>query len=141
MTPLTPADEHRLREAYRRESRSLLQYAGQAELYAGGADRKVLDAVRRVAAEDAEHLRGFADILGQMRVAPPHPGAFPVGFTDLNFVAARWLLPKLAADRRRAAADLTADRDAVADPAAKAAFEALADMARRHLAELESLPS
>lgn len=138
---MSPADEQRLREAYRRESRSLLQYAGQAELYAGGADRKLLDAVRRVAAEDADLLRGFADTLSRLRVTPPHLGAFPMGFTDLNFVAVRWLLPRLAADRRRAAADLTADRDAVADPAARAALAALADAAGRHRTECESLVS
>ncbi|MBX9623781.1 MAG: hypothetical protein K2X82_08195, partial [Gemmataceae bacterium] len=97
---MSPADEHRLREAYRRESRSLLPYAGQAELYADPADRKALDAVRRIAAEDAGQLRAFADRLAQLRVTPPHLGAFPMGYTDLNFVAVRSLLPRLVADRR-----------------------------------------
>ena len=138
---MSPADEQRVREAYRRECRSLLQYAGQAELYAGGADRKLLDAVRRAAAEDAAALAAFADALTAWRVTPPHLGSFPMGFTALNFVAVRSLLPKLAADRRRAAADLTADAAAVADPAARAALQALADPAGRHAAEFLSLSS
>ena len=138
---MTPADEQRVREAYRREGRSLLPYAGAAELYAGGADRKLLGAVQRVAAEEADALQEFADALAGWRVAPPHLGAFPVAFTDLNFVAVRWMLPKLVADRRRAAADLAADAAAVADPAAKAGLAHLAALADRHRTELEAVVS
>jgi hypothetical protein len=136
---MSPADEARLQDMYRREHRSLLQYAREASPYAAGADRKVLDGVLRIATEEADALGLFARFLDAARVPLPYPGSYPVAFTDLNFVTVRSLLPKLVAEQKQDLAKLEADCDSLGDPPARTAVEKLAEIHCRHLAELEAL--
>lgn len=135
---MSPADAGRLQAAYRRENRSLLQYAREAALYAG-PDQKQLDTVLRIGDEELTAIGQFAAALDSRRVALPYPGSFPAAFTDLNFVSVRSVLPRLIEEQRRDLVALEADAAAVADPEAKAAVQSLAELHRRHLAELESL--
>jgi hypothetical protein len=135
---MSPADEQRLQTAYRREYRSLLQYARGASPYAG-SDRKMLDAVMRIAAEELEGIEQFAGFLDRSRVPLPYPGSFPIAFTDLNYVTIRSLLPKLLAEQKQDLTKLEADRDVVADREARVQFQSLVDLHHRHLVELESL--
>ena len=136
---MSPADERRLQDAFRREGRSLLQYTREASPYATGDDRTRLDAVLRTATEEADALRAFGEALGNLRVPLPHLGSFPVAFTDLNFVSIRFLVPKLVAEQKQDLAKLEADREALADTAARTALQPLVDLHRRHLTELEAL--
>lgn len=136
---MSPADAERLQEVFRREYRSLLQYVREASPYAAGADRKLLDEVRRVAAEESDALAGFGDFLASHHVPAPYLGSFPMAFTDLNFVAIRFLLPKLVAEQRQDLAKLEADAAALTDPAARSAVQRLVELHRRHLTELEAL--
>lgn len=130
-------DEERLQAVLRREGRSLLRYAREAELYAGPADRKLLAAVHRAADELAAGLQGVEAVLTAARVLPAPAGPYPPAFTDLNFTAVRALLPRLTADLGRAAADLDADAAALTGPAA-VAVRAVADAARRNLVDLRA---
>jgi hypothetical protein len=136
---MSPADEARVQEVFRRESRSLLQYARDAALYAAGADRKLRDDVIRVAGEEAAAIRGFGEFLAANRVVLPYLGSYPVVFTDLNFVSVRFMLPKLVEEQKRDLAALEADAATLTDPAAQSTVLHLAELHRRHLAELESL--
>jgi hypothetical protein len=129
---MTPADAVHLQNVYRRESVSLLRYARFAAPYAAGADRKRRDDLFRATDEAAAALDTLRALLDADRVPLPPTGAFPVVFTDLNCVALRYLLSKVAADRAAAVASLEADLDALADPAARAAVQPLLDLARRH---------
>ncbi len=133
---MSPADAARLQDVYRRESRSLLTYARSAAPHAAGDDRKLRDDLFRAAEETAAALDGLAAFLDARRVPVPMPPAFPVVFTDLNCVAVRYLLPKVAADRAAAAAALDADLAALTDPAARAALQPLLDLARRDTSAL-----
>jgi hypothetical protein len=134
---MSPADAARLQAAYRRESRSMLQYAREAALYAG-PDQKLLDTVMRIAIEERDAIDGFAAVLDSRRVPLPFPGSYPVAFTDLNFVAVRSLLPRLIAEQRADLAALEADAASLANGEAKAAVGSLAELHRRHLTEMES---
>jgi len=136
---MTPADAARLREVYRRESRSLLRYVRGASPYTSLADRGVRDALFRVADESAAALDALGDYLERVRVDLPPLGSYPVAFTDLNFVAVRSLLPRVAAEQRLDLTALEADAAATTDPAARAAVGALADLHRRHSKELDAL--
>jgi hypothetical protein len=129
---MSPADAARLQDVYRREALSLLQYARAAAPHAAGADRKLRDTLFRAADETAAALDELAAVLDTRRIPIPPPGSFPFVFTDLNCVAVRYLLPKVAADRATAAAALEADVAALSDPAARAAAQPLLDLARRH---------
>lgn len=134
---MTPTDAALLQGLYRKEHRSLLQYARDASPYAAGADRKVLDAVLRVAGEEADALDAFANFIDDARVPLPYSGSYPVAFTDLNFVTIRSLLPRLVVSQRADLAALESARDRLADLAARAAVQTLVDLHRRHLGELE----
>lgn len=127
---MSPADAARLQDVYRRESRSLLAYARGAAPHAAGDDRKLRDDLFRAADDTAAALDGLAAFLDANRVPVPMPATFPVVFTDLNCVAVRYLLPKVAADRAAAAAALDADLAVLTDPAARAALQPLLDLAR-----------
>lgn len=136
---MNPADERRLQETYRREYRSLLQYAREASPYAAGPDRLIRDAVLRIAAEESAALESFGAALEAERITLPYLGSFPVGFTDLNFVAIRYLLPKVVAEERGDLAKLETACGETADARGQAALERLVEVHRRHLKELESL--
>lgn len=133
------ADSPVLQDAYRREFRSLLQYAREAAPYASVADRPIRDSILRIADDEAAELNAFGERLEAHRVALPYLGSFPVAFTDLNFVAVRHLLPKLIEEQKRDLARLDADAPRCSDAAAQTAMRHLADVHRRHLNELESL--
>lgn len=136
---MIPADVEQLQGLFRREYRSLLQYTREASPYAAGPDRKLLDEVLRVAAEESGALAGFGDFLASHHVPAPYLGSFPMAFTDLNFVNIRFLLPKLAAEQKQDLAKLEADTAALTDPAARTAVQRLVELHRRHLTELEAL--
>ena len=136
---MSPVESRRLEELFRRESRSLLQYALGAAPYAAGDDRKVREDVKRIAQEEGEALGCFGEFLAESRITLPYLGSFPVAFTDLNFVHIRHLLPKLIEEQRRDLAALEADLAAVTDPAAQSEVDRLIELHRRHLKELESL--
>lgn len=137
---MSPADAARLQAVYRRETCGLLQYVPGAAPYAG-PDVKALGTVNHAAAEEAAELDRLAGLLDTNRVTIPLPGSFPVGFTDLNFVSVRSLLPRLVAEQKRATGELETDRDALTDPAARDALQRLVDLHRKHLLELESTTS
>jgi hypothetical protein len=134
---MSPADAARLQAAYRRENRSMLQYAREAALYAG-PDQKLLDAVLRIADEERDAIDEFAAVLDSRRVPLPYPGSYPVALTDLNYVAVRSLLPRLIAEQRTDLAALEADAASLTNGEAKAAVQSLAELHQRHLAEMES---
>jgi hypothetical protein len=135
---MNPADAARLKETFVRESRSLLRYVRGAALWVG-RDRPLLDVVMRIADEDAARLDELAGLLDDNRITIPAPGAFPMAFTDLNFVAVRSVVPKLRAELRVHLGALEADDAALAEPSAKAALRSLTESHRKHLAELDSL--
>ena len=132
-------DSQRLQEVYRREFRSLLQYARGSAPYATGADRTILDSVMRIATEEATDLEAFGELLDKNRITLPYLGSYPMGFTDLNFVTIRHLLPKLIAEQKRDLAKLEAEIPEYTDVIARAAMQRLAELHRRHLKELEAL--
>jgi hypothetical protein len=136
---MTPADERRLQETYRREYRSLLQYVREASPYANAADRPLRDAVLRIATDEGDALTRFGDVLEDSRITLPYLGSFPVAFTDLNFVTIRHLLPKLVAEQKQDIAWLESQVPACEDVTARAAIQRLVDLHKTHSKELESL--
>jgi hypothetical protein len=136
---MSPLDERRLQDLFRRERRSLMQYALGAAPYAAGDDRKVRDDVLRIAEEELEVLDRFGEFLARSRITLPYLGSFPIAFTDLNFVHIRHLLPKLVEEEKRDLEALEADRAAVADAAAGSEIDRLIELHQRHLKKLETM--
>ena len=136
---MTPADIRLLQEAYRREYRSLLQYSRDAACYTPLDDRPIRDGIARIANEEAAEIDAFGERMDAHRVSLPHLGSFPVGYTDLNFVTVRHLLPKLVSEQNGDIGKLDADAAACTDVVARAAIQRLVDVHKRHLKELGRL--
>jgi hypothetical protein len=130
-----------LQEVLRREGRSELMYVAEAYPWTaarGNAARATLQALIR---EEADALAALGRWLTRRRVPLPYLGAFPTGFTTINFLALDYLLPRLRDLQREAVARLERDAHAVTDPEARAQFDSLLTLKKRHLATLESLAS
>jgi tRNA isopentenyl-2-thiomethyl-A-37 hydroxylase MiaE len=129
----------RLRELFRRENRSFLQYVNQASPWASAADHALVDKLGQMCAEELEALDALAVWMDAHSVSLPYLGSFPTNFTNFNFVAIRGLLKPLVAEQRKELADLEADANAVADPEAKKLLERLVGLNRKHLRDFEQM--
>ncbi len=132
-------DAARLDAAIRREGRSLLQYVSEAYPWTKGGADTTPDKVRDLAAEERDALGALTKFLARRRYSVPYLGAFPMGFTTLNFVSLDYLLPRLVESGRQSVAALEKDRAALADADAKAELDQLIELKRRHLKALEAL--
>jgi hypothetical protein len=128
-----------LEAAIRREGRSLLQYLSEAYPWTRSAGDPTPDTVRALAAEERDALAVLTKFLARRRHAVPYLGAFPMGFTTMNFVSLDYLLPRLVEDGRRSIEALQRDRAALADAEMKTQLEGFLDLKRRHLKTLEAL--
>jgi tRNA isopentenyl-2-thiomethyl-A-37 hydroxylase MiaE len=129
----------RLRELFRRENRSFLQYVSQASPWVAFGDQSLVDKIRQLAAEEIEALEAFAGWMDRRGISLPYLGAFPTTFTNYNFVAVRKLMKPLAAEQRKELADLEADAAALTELDAKTTVEKLVELNRKHLHDFEQM--
>jgi hypothetical protein len=135
---ISAAVQSRIQELFRRENRSFLQYIAQATPWARDADKPVVDKVLRLAAEEMEALENLANWMEANHVPLPYLGAFPTKFMNYNFVDIRKLIGPLIGEQRKELADLEADTQALQNGTGKP-IEALVELNRKHLAEMEAL--
>jgi hypothetical protein len=135
---LEQAAQRRLQELFRREGRTLLQYASEASPWVPAADRDRLVRVRELSEGEFQGLEELAAFLEQRHVAPPFLGAYPMSFTAYNFIDLRKLLPMLVEHQRQAIRDIEHDFDAL-DGEPKEAVSRYLDLKRKHLDELQAL--
>lgn len=128
-----------LQQTFRRESLSLLRYIGEAFPWTVAAGHPALARVAEIVAEDRAATESFGRFLFRRRIPPSFSGAYPSGFTTLNFLSLEYLLPRLVDTQRQALADLESDVGAVTDADAKAELEKLLAVKRLHLTELAAL--
>jgi hypothetical protein len=128
-----------LREVVRRESRSLLQYLREAPVWVGPADRPALQKLRALATAERDALDALGRHLQKRREGLASLGPFPPEFTDVNYAALHYLLPKLVKEQKRSAADVEADLTRLGDDPARPLVELLVHLKRRHLSDLEGL--
>ena len=136
---ISPQDQALLQEVLRRECRSELMYVGEAYPWTSARGSAARAAIQALVREEADALTALGRWLTRQRVELPYLGAFPTGFTTINFLALDYLLPRLRDHQREAVARLARDAHAVSDVEARARLESLLGLKRRHLATLESL--
>jgi hypothetical protein len=134
--PLTQAV---LQALLRRESRSLLQYTADSFPWATGEEAGALAQLRQIIDEERAGLAQVGRFLTRHHAALPYLGAYSTEFTTSNFVALDHLLPRLAAEERRAVMALEQDRTALSDSEGRTLVEGFLDQKRQHLKTLESL--
>jgi hypothetical protein len=130
-----------LQEVLRREGRSELMYVAEAYPWAAARGEAARAALQALTREESDALTALGRWLMRQRVPLPYLGAFPTGFTTINFLALDYLLPRLRDLQREAVARLERDAHAATSPEARAQLESLLALKKRHLATLESLAS
>jgi rubrerythrin len=128
-----------LQEIMKRESRSLLQYVADSYPWATSEEQAALAQLRQVIEEERQGAAELGRFLTRHRLELPYLGAYPAEFTNANFIALDYLLPRLAADERRAIAFLEQALIGLQDAQARALVQKIVDKKRQHLTTLEGL--
>lgn len=123
----------------RRESRTFLQYIREAFPWAKAKDDATRLAVLSAAQADAEAVTRLGHLMQKKHLPMPALGAFPTAFTESNFVAVSFLVPKLIAKQRQAIDELAGRVPSVDDADIRELLEGLLAQKRRHLSDLETL--
>jgi hypothetical protein len=128
-----------LQELVRRESRSLLQYIHDSFPWTPENEQPALAQLRQFAEEERESAAALGRWLARNRQMVPNLGAYPSGFTTINYASLDYVLPKVAKHEREGLARLDQDLTAIKDAAARALVAALIDKKREHLSAVEKL--
>jgi hypothetical protein len=139
MNVIDPRTRVLLQQTFRRESLSMLRYIGEAFPWTVAAGHPALKRFAEIVAEDRGATEALGRFLFRRRIPPSFSGAYPSGFTTMNFLSLEYLLPRLVDTQRKALADLESDTAAVTDADAKTELEKLLAVKRLHLTELEAL--
>jgi hypothetical protein len=128
-----------LQQILRRESRSFLQYVGEAFPWTTANERGALDKLRRLLQEEGRALAVLGQFLLRQRYELPYLGTYPDAFTSMNFVSLDHLLPLLVDRQREGIAELERDLRSLHGSEARGHPERLLELKRRHLSDLEAL--
>jgi hypothetical protein len=128
-----------LQEIVQRESRSLLQYIHDSFPWTSAGEESALIQLRQFAEEERESAAKLGRWLARNRQMVPNLGAYPAGFTTINYVSLDYILPKVAADERKGLARLEQDLAAIGHADARVLVADLIDKKRQHLQTVEEL--
>jgi hypothetical protein len=128
-----------LQAVLRQESRSLLQYAREAFPWTKAEGQAACDAIGAMAQSEAESVAKLGRWLAKQHVPLTFPGAYPIQFTNLNFIAVAAFLPRLIADQRLRIAEVERARATLADAAGRALVDQLLEIKQKHLQQLIDL--
>jgi len=131
--------EQILQGIVRRESRSLLSYIGDAFPWTTASRSPTLATLNDAVKAESAAVSALGRFLVRRKLMPPLLGAYPAGFTALNFVALDYLLPRLIDEEHRTIAGLALDLANITDEAARAPVEALLRVKKKNLAVMEAL--
>jgi hypothetical protein len=130
-----------LQAVVRRESLSLLSYAGDAFPWATAREEEALHALRQLVHDERQAVVDLGRYLARHRVAPPPLGSYPSHYTTMNFISLDYLLPRLRDEERALIVLLERDVASLKQPEAQALVKKLLEVKKRDLQELERLAS
>ena len=134
---IDPQTVARLHEIMRRESLSVLLYVGQAYPWTLARNNAALTELKRIIDEERQALNALGIFLARRHAALPWIGSFPSGFTTINFLSLDYILQRLIEYESQSIQQLEKDIPGVTDADARAKVQALLDIKRQHLRELE----
>jgi hypothetical protein len=127
-----------LQDLFRREGRSLLQYASESSPWVDEKDKHLEERLKILAEAEIRALGEFAEYLEKARVPLPYLGAYPSRFTNYNFMNLRKLLTPLIQDQRDGVNRLEKEIQSLQGKDREEATKIL-EINRQHLMELEKL--
>jgi hypothetical protein len=119
--------------------RSLLQYVVEAFPYRTAKGEPAWHRIETLAREQQEAVGRLIRYLHRHHVTPPLFGAFPSGFTTINFVALEHLLPALQKDQQLSIAALEKALAGLPESAERHLLWDHLQMKRRHLQTLQEI--
>ncbi len=136
---IDPQSATALQAIVRRESRSLLQYVGESFPWTRANELVALADLRQLIAEENHSTQALGKYLLARHVRLPFFSAYPSVFTNVNFVALDFVLPRLVELQAGAIAALDADLSRIRDDETRELVQKHLDMKRRHLKKLTEL--
>jgi hypothetical protein len=129
-----------LQEIVRRESRSLLSYVGDAFPWTTGKGGQALKRLQDLVAAEREATAELGRYLTRRLQPLGYIGAYPTGFTTLNFMGLRHVLTRLVEWEKKSIRELEYDLSALrGDAEARALVEKMLALKRTNLETLEVL--
>ena len=128
-----------LQSLLRQESRSLLQYAAESFPWSKAEDQAASDAIRAMAQAEAAAVAKLGRWLAKQRLPLTFPGAYPMHFTSINFIAVSALVPRLIADQEDRIAALEKACGALTNEDGRALLQGLLDLKKSNLQKLSAL--
>jgi hypothetical protein len=136
---IDPASHAAFASLVRRQAGSLLQYIRDSYPWTTPAEEPALARVKQLAADEEHSTQGLIRFLRKRRVTPPATGSYPSGFTTINFISFKHLVPMLTEYERSGIATVEKQMGDVADGEVRHLFHEVLEMKRRHLHALEHL--
>jgi hypothetical protein len=130
-----------LQEIFHRESRSLLQYLQESFPWTTAENQAAVAQVKKMSAEERDGAARVARFLRRHQIDLPYLGAFPMDFTNINFIGLDYAVPLLVKSERAAIAELEQDLKLITDPGAQSLVQDILTVKQRHLKDLETLAS
>jgi hypothetical protein len=128
-----------LRDIFRRESRSVLQYLAESFPWTTPERQAVTDHLRTWAGEERAAAARLATYLQRNQVGLPYLGAFPTEFTNINFIGLDYAVGRIIESEKRSLADLQRDLNNLGDPTARDLVQEMVAIKQRHLQALQEL--
>lgn len=136
---MDPATQLYLQNLIRQEGRSMLQYVGEAFPWTTPANQAFLPHISEMIAAEKHKAEELTRLLLKHRGRPAFLGAYPISFTNINFISLDHLLPRLAKFEKVRIAELEADLNRLLHEETRSRVRELLEMKKRHLARLEEL--
>ena len=136
---MEPAQVALLQNLLRQESRSLLQYAAESYPWSKAEGQGACDALRALAQAETAAVAKLGRWLAKQRVPLTFPGAYPLHFTTINFIAVQAMLPRLIADQQQRIVAVEKTAAAVSEEDGRALVQALLELKKSHLQQLSAL--
>jgi hypothetical protein len=128
-----------LQGVFRRETRSVLQYVGNAFPWTNTDRTTELDQLQEIIHEERDALARLGQFLYRNHVVPLVGTSYPVSLTTLNFVGLDLILKKLIAFQEQSLAVVETDLAAIKDAEVRRQLESFRDLKARHLEALRAL--
>lgn len=136
---IDPGMANLLQGIVRREGRSVLIYVGDSFPWATARENAALTRLQSLIGAEKQAVNNIAVFLQRHRMPLTFHGSYPASFTSINFLALKYILPRLVAYERESIPVLEGDLVRLGDADARAVVEKLLAVKRRNLATLEEM--
>jgi len=136
---MDPTTHSYLQTLIRQEGRSMLQYVGESFPWTTLENESLLGDLRVLIDDEKHVVEDLTKFLLSHRGRPAFLGAYPMSFTNINFISLDHLLPRLVSFQKSRIADIETHEKLILDEPSRAKVLEVLEMKRQHLSQLEKL--